>query len=234
MARGKQEASKKARTSRKATTSKRQNFVDDVPTAQSQGFRLPFIPRIPITRKIAVIVLIVILVVALAVYKKHWFVAAIVDGSPVTSVELLNRMNQQYREQTLSQLVNQKLILSEVGKNGIVISDTQLNDKISQLEKDFGGPQGLDQLLSAQRQTRADLKRELSLQLAIEKLYGNEATVGANEIDKFILENRNQMRATEAAAQREEASEALVQQKLSAIFAQKFRELKEKAKIVIF
>ena len=200
-----------------------------------QSFALATQSRFPtMSRKTAIIVLIVVAVLLLGWFKKSWFVAATVNGSPITNVEVLERLNDQYRTSTLSQMVNEKLITNEIKRNNIVVSDDELNNRIAQLEASFGGKEMLDNLLSQQRQSRADLERDLRLQIAIEKLYGSQASVSAEEIDAFILENRDQLTASDAAGMRKEAEDTLKQQKTSQIFNEKFQELKQNAKITIF
>ena len=190
--------------------------------------------RFLITRKRILIFLIIVGLVASAFYKKHWIIAATVDGSPIIFSEVLSRMNKQYGQQTLNQIINEKIILSEAAKKGVVIGEKEIDEKMSQLETTFGGAEGLDAVLSQQRQTRSDLRRELRLQLSMEKLYDKEASVSAEEIDKFISENRAQLAATDSASQRKEAQEALRQQKLSKIFSEKFQQLRQQVKITIF
>lgn len=218
----------KSTTRSKRVSPTRQSFaaIDNQPN---------FLPKFPtVSKKVAIIGLIIVAILLLGYFKKNWFIAATVNGAPITNFELLTRMNQQYRTQTINQMINEKLILDEVRRNNVVVTDGEVNEKVAQLEQSFGGKETLDNLLSQQRQTREDLKRDLRLQLAIEKLYSSQATVSAEEIDTFVLESKEQLSATEAAAQRSEAEGILRQQKLSQIFNEKFQEIKAKAKITIF
>ena len=98
----------------------------------------------------------------------------------------------------------------------------------------MGGAQALDNLLSQQGQSRDTIRQQLKLQLSIEKLYTNDATVSAEEVTKFIEQNKDQLRATDSAGQEKEAYDNLKNQKLTQIFSQKFQELRQKAKIQIF
>lgn len=180
------------------------------------------------------IILIIAGILLLAMYKKDWFVAAMVNGSPVTNLELQMRLNEQYRSQTLTQLINEKIILGEAAKNNAIASETDVNKKISEIETSVGGPQALDALLSQQGQTRQSIRQQIKLQLTIEKLYTNEASVSGEEVSKFIEQNKDQLRATDSAGQEKEAYDSLKNQKLSQIFSQKFQDLKTKAKIQIF
>lgn len=180
------------------------------------------------------IVVIIAGLLLLAIYKKSWFVAATVNGVPVTNLELQMRLNQQFRSQTLNQLINEKVILGEATKNNVVVTDTDINKKITEVETSVGGAQSLDALLTQQGQTRQSIRQQIKLQLTIEKLYANEATVSAEEVTQFIEQNREQLQATDSAGQQKESYEALKNQKLSQLFSQKFQELRQKAKIQIF
>lgn len=185
------------------------------------------------SRKIFIIILIAGALL-LAFYKKEWFIAATVNGTPVSSLDLLIRMNQQFRTQTLNQLINEKIILQQASQNNISISEQEISSKIGELEKNVGGAQVLESLLSQQGQTRSSIRGQLRLQLMIEKLYQNEATISAYEVDNFIKTNPQALQATEEASQRKEAADTLKQQKINQIFSEKFQQLRQKADVKIF
>lgn len=185
------------------------------------------------SKKLYLIAIIAALVL-LGIYKKSWFVAATVNGTPVTNLELQMRLNEQFRSQTLNQLINEKIILGEATKNNVAVSEADVNKKITEVETSVGGAQSLDALLSQQGQTRQSIRQQIKLQLAIEKLYTNEATVSAEEVSQFLEQNKEQLRATDSAGQQKEATDAIKNQKLSQIFSQKFQELRQKAKIQTF
>lgn len=180
------------------------------------------------------IILLVVGLLLLAVYKKSWFVAATVNGIPLTNLELQSKLNEQFRTQTLNQLINEKIILQEATKLGAIPNEAEINAKIAELETSVGGKDALNTLLTQQGQTVDTLKKQLGIQLAVTKLYESEATVSAEEIEQFLTDNRALLRATDSAGQQKEAGESLKQQKLSQIFTQKFQELRQKAKITIF
>ena len=135
----------------------------------------------------------------LAVYKKEWFVAAIVNNEPITNFELLSKINKQYRQQVLNQLINEKIILQEALKRNISVTQSDLDNKIKDLEKNVGGAETLDQLLAGQNQTRDSLKEQLKIQIIVEKLFQNQATVSAQEIDQYITQNKSMLTASDSA-----------------------------------
>lgn len=180
------------------------------------------------------LILIIAGVLVLAVFKKEWFIAAMVNNKPISNFELQSRLNDQFRTQTLNQMVNEKIILDEAAKNNALPSSNEVEKKISEIETSVGGAQTFNTLLTQQGQTRESVRKQLLIQLSIEKLYAKDATVSAEEVSKFLEDNRESLRATDSASQQKEAEDALKQQKLSQIFQQKFQELRTKAKIQIF
>lgn len=195
--------------------------------------KLDFIKNVKSSKKIYIILLITGLLL-LAIYKKSWFIAATVNGSPITNLELQMHLNKQFRPQTLNQLINEKIILDEAAKNNALVSESDINKKIAEIETNVGGTQALDSLLAQQGQTKDSIRQQIKLQLTIERLYLKDATVSAQEVDKFLETNKDQLRATNSAGQAKEATDLLKQQRLSQIFNQKFQELRQRAKIQIF
>lgn len=184
--------------------------------------------------KTVYIVIIIIGLLLLAVYKKNWFVAATVNGSPINNLELQLKLNQQFRSKSLDQLITEKIILDEARKNNTIPVEAEIDEKIKEIEAQVGGAQALDSVLTQQGQSRSLIRDLIRTQIAMTKLYEKEATVSAEEIAKFIEENKDQLRATDSASQEKEAYDVIKNQKLTEIFPQKFQELHTKAKIQIF
>ncbi len=180
------------------------------------------------------IVLLILGLLLLVTFKKGLFIAALVNGSPITNLELQMKLNDQFRTQTLNQIINEKIILDEARKSNAVPTEAEIEGKIADLEKNVGGKDTLNMLLAQQGQTRSSLKDQIRVQLAITKLYDNEATVSAEEVTKYITDNKDQLKATDSASQEKEAYDNLKQQKLSQIFSDKFQTLRQSAKIQIF
>lgn len=180
------------------------------------------------------IVLLVLGILILFVYKRSWFIAAMVNGTPITNIELQSKLNEQFKTQILNQLINEKIIFAEAEKNNAIPTDAEINKKISDIEISVGGKDALKTLLSQQGQTRTSLANQIKIQLAITNLYQKEATVSSEEVNKFLESSKDQLKATDSAGQIKEAEDLLKQQKLSQIFNQKFTDLRQKAKIQIF
>lgn len=232
--------SQKSKTDKTVKTSSRiaKSVVETTPSIpfyNSEKFMgiLEKITNFKPNKKFSVIAVIILIAIVLVI-KKEIIIAAMVNGQPISNIELQLKLNQQFRAQVLDQMVTEKIIMDEAAKNNAVPTDTDIDQKIAEIEAQVGGPTALDSLLSQQNQTRASIRGQIKLPLAMEKLYGKEATVSAAEVENFIATNKDYLKASDSASQATEAENILKQQKLSQISAQKFQELKQKAKIQTF
>lgn len=166
--------------------------------------------------------------------RKGLIIAALVNGQPISNLELQTRLNRQFRDQTLTQMINEKILQQEAAQKGITVTSVELDQKIKTLEAQYGGTAAFNSLLAQQGITREDFLKQTKLQLIVEKLYTAEASPSGEEVEKFMIDNKDVPEATQPAKFRETAFEQIKQQKLTQIFNQKFQELRSQAKIQIF
>lgn len=191
----------------------------------------------PFTVKRIIIGLLIGAVLVLAIYKKGIFITATVNGSPITTVELVGRLLQNFKKQELDNMIVEKIVLGEARKKNVLPTNQEVQDKVAQVEQKVGGKDAFDNLLSQQGRSRASYEQELRLQIAIEKLYSNEASASEQEINDFIKQYKTQLEAngaTDSAKQKEQAIEVIKQRKLSEIAFQKIDELRKSASVKIF
>lgn len=226
----KKTAKSKSLSSKVTVSRKRKDEEDTTEEKVSSTSRLP---RFRFGKKF-LLILVLIALVGLVYWKKSWFVAATVNGQPITTLELNQRLSKTYKERTINQMVNEKILEQEARKKGISVTPQEIQSKITEVEEQYGGAETFDSLLAQQGITRDDFTKQTRLQLIVEKMYQNEASPSAQEIEQFLSENKDNPEATNAAKFRETAIENLKQQKLSEIFNQKFQELKQSANVQIF
>lgn len=227
--------SKKVKAAPKITQPKADKLVSlGISSVKKFQKDLPQYVKVARSSKVTYIAIAIIILALLVTFKKSWFIAATVNGTPVSNIELQQALNSGFRQQMLDQIINEKIILGEAQKNKVNVTSAEINARLAELEKNVGGAQTLDSLLAQQNQTRTSFMDQLKIQLFIEKLYDKEATVSADEVVKFVEDNIGQLQATESAAQTQEATQLLKQQKVTQIFQQKFQTLKSAANIQIF
>lgn len=182
-----------------------------------------------------ILVGLVVLGVLLYVFK-GLIVAATVNGQPITRIELVQELEKQNGKKTLESLVTKNLILQEMQKKGITVSDTEVAAEVKKIE-DALSKQGrtLDDALAQQGLTKSDLMEQLKIQKMIEKLFSKDATVSNADIDKYIADNKDSLpQNQDEKTLRSTISDQLKQQKLTAKFQTWLEGLQKNAKIQYF
>lgn len=146
----------------------------------------------------------------------------------------LESMKPMIREQAVNNLINRKLLSEAVDEQGITVSSDEVDARLADLETAAGGPEGFESRLSMMGVTRDELRKEVELGVAIEKLMesktADQGEPGEADIRAFYDENPQQFErpeqvkashilfmvqadATEEdkAAKREQAEEVLAQ-----------------------
>jgi foldase protein PrsA len=181
---------------------------------------------------IAVIVILVILAFAV----KSVFIAATVNGEPITRLSVVSTLEKQGGKTVLDSLITKTLILQEAKKENISITQSDIDAQIKKITASLK-TQGmtLDQALTAKGLTKADLNDELKIELSIDKMVGTDIPVTAKEIDDFVATQKSQMpEGTTDAQFRAQETIQLKQQKLQIKTNEFIKNLQDKAKITHF
>lgn len=189
--------------------------------------------RVSLKSKLVLLVILGLLVV-FGLWKKEWFVAAMVNGQPITRWELNQVLVKQYGVQTLDNMVSQKIAEQEVAKQGTAVTDKEVDDRINQISSTMPTGMTLDQALQMQGLDKAEFRKQVKLQLAIDKILASKITVSDKEIDGYISSNAAQFKSVSSATARDTAKKTLEQQKASETFSAWFTSLKQSAKILKF
>lgn len=181
-----------------------------------------------------VIAIAIVVVVLLAILFKSVFVAALVNGEPITRLSVVAALEKQGGKTMLDGLITKKLILQEAAKRNISVTQNDIDAEIKKITANIQA-QGstLDQALAAQGMTKSDLNDEIKIQIAVNKMVGTEVTLTAKEIDDFVAANKSQMAPGVTEVQfREQATARLKQQKLQTKTQEFLKNLQDKAKIL--
>ncbi len=182
------------------------------------------------------ILTIVIVVIVLLYYFKGLFIAAVVNGQPISRLSVVEQLEQTKGKQTLNGLVTKALILQEADKRHISVSDKDTDQEISKIQKNVASQgENLDQLLTAQGLTQAEFRDQVKTQKIVEKMFAKDITVSNSEIDQFIKQNQQTLPPGQSQATLREGAKLQIQQKkLSDKFQALIADLKNKAKITYF
>lgn len=172
-----------------------------------------------------------VILVGFFLVKRGYVVAAVVNGKPIFRWELNKQLATRFGQQTLESMITERLITGAAQKEGVIISQADVDAKVVSITQTLGPDVNLEELLQYQGMTKEDFENQVRLQLTVEKVLGKGVTVEEGEIDTFIQGNRETMTATDEASLRSEARNTLLSQKTSEKMQPWLMELRDKAKI---
>ncbi|KAA9021674.1 foldase protein PrsA [Niallia endozanthoxylica] len=145
-------------------------------------------------------------------------VVASVEGNPITQDELYDVMVKQYGTNTISYLIDNKIVEHEAEKENITISDKEIDEEMQTYIDANGGEEQFNAALEQSGVTKADIKSEIVNYLKIVKLLESNIEVTDEEIESYFEENKESYNESEQV----EASHILVDDESTA------NEVKEK------
>lgn len=139
---------------------------------------------------IAVGVAVVLVIVAL-VFAKGLFVAATVNGSPISRWSVIKELEKQGGKQALESMIDSKVIEGEINKQKITIDQSEVDAEIKKIETQVSAQGGtLDQALAAQGMTKEKLIQQITIQKKLQKLLADKVAVSEAEIDAYIKDSK--------------------------------------------
>lgn len=170
----------------------------------------------------------VFIIISGAVYfgYKFLFVAS-VNGKLISRYSVIKELEKQGGKKTLDTIILKKLIYQEAKKRNLSLTEKELKDELSKIEKSITS-QGatLETILQQQGMTMKELEEQVNLQLLVTKMVDSKVSVTDEEIDEYLSY------ATDLT--RDEAKEAVTQQKQQEKIGAFLDDLKSKAKINYF
>lgn len=177
--------------------------------------------------KWVVLVVVVLLVGASLYYYRSFFVAATVNGSPISNLFVVQS---KFGKQALDAAITQKLIDAELKKRGITVSADELAAEVKEIEASVQAQGGtLDQALQAQGMTRADLEKQLTSQLKVQKVLADKLVVSDAEADAYMTTNKITPPKGEEASMRIQVKAQLQSQKFNQVAGEWVSSLKASA-----
>jgi len=177
--------------------------------------------------------LIVVVLVIGAFFLKGLFIAALVNGEPITRIQIISELEKQGGKQALSSLINKALILQEAKKKNIQVSQNEIDAATKQIENSLKSQgQNLDTALAMQGMTRQDLAMQLKLRTLVEKLLADKLKVSDKEILDYITANKATFPTNLTPEEiKKSVAEQLKQQKLGSASQTWLQDLTKNAKI---
>ena len=168
------------------------------------------------SNKKALISLGVVLVILLASLwlLKGFFIAATVNGQPISRWEIIQKLEKQGGKNILDVLITDTLLANHAKKKGITITDDEINQEIKSIEATVT-KQGatLEQALVQQGMTMDSLRENIKNQKIIEKMLGDKIKVTDAEVNKYITDNEVPVEEGSEAETKKQIIDQLKQQK---------------------
>jgi len=191
------------------------------------------IPKISLKNKTFKAVAIILFIGILLVLTKSLFVAAIVNGIPISRVKVVKELERQGGTNVLNTLIDRALIFQEARRVGVKVSDAAINTQIASIEETLKGQNlTLEEALAARGQKKEDLIDQIRIQKTVEAILAQKINVSEEDIFKYFEENKQLL---DEGAKLEDVKEdirgQLFQQKLNEEYGKWIEGLKAKAKI---
>jgi hypothetical protein len=218
-----------------AASKANESIVKEVVTNEISK-QTPRTKKLRFKRKHVILLAILLCIAALLYLGRSWFVAALVNGQPISRLSVIQEVEKQNGKTALDSLIRNSLIEQEARKQNITVSDKEINDEITKLEGTLSKQgQKLDQVLQMQGMDRGKLRELIRLDKLVGKMVGKDITVSDEEISKYIESNKTMLPAGQSEAdQKKTVAEQIKQQKLSEKVSVWLQDLQKKANIIYF
>lgn len=133
----------------------------------------------------------VILVVLGLFFPKGLFIAATVNGSPISRLSVVGELEKRSGKEVLESLIQKKLIETELNKKGITITREEVDEEIKKIEAQVASQGGtLRDALAAQGMAEGQLRDQITVQKKLEKLLADKIQISDQEIDVYLKDNK--------------------------------------------
>jgi len=190
---------------------------------------------IKISIKTVILIAVIIALGVLAYIYKGLFIAATVNGSSISRLAVIQKLEKASGKNLLDSLIAEKLVQEEADAKKIVVSNDEINGEIKKIEDQIVA-QGstLEAALSTQGMNMDDLKKQIIFQKKVEKLVADKINVTDEEVAQYIKDNAISIPKEQEAAANDQIKNELRNQKLNIEADALISTLKSQAKIRYF
>lgn len=143
------------------------------------------------TQRITLLLSLVLLIAAIAYFSRGLFIAATVNGQPISRLELIRQLEQENGKTMMENLITKKLILQEARNKGVSVTQQEIDAEIENIRSSIEA-QGstLEDALSFEGKTIENLREAILLDLTVEKTFGEGTEVTDEEVLAYYEENK--------------------------------------------
>lgn len=226
------------KASAKATTVKTTTVKSSVPVTKpdtEKTTNASTVQTVKLRKSYVILIIVIILLGAALYYYRGLFVAAVVNGQPISRLEVVEQSEKQSGKTTLDTLVRDALIEQEAKKENVSVSDSEVNSEISTLSNNLKKQgQTLDQVLQTQGMTEDDLRNLIRLDKLVQIMVSKNVTVSNSEVNDYIAKNKASLPNLSGSALKAQVKSELLQQKTNDAVQAWLANLQAKAHIEYF
>ncbi len=187
-------------------------------------------------KKTLIITLLVLIVLTGLYFLKGFFIAAMVNGKPISRWSLDRDLERAAGSQILNTKIAETLVLQEAKRQKIVVSEEEINQEVKKLDNQLQAQgQDLDAILALQGQSKKEFLRQIKIQLLVEKMLGKDIETTEEEIADYFQENKALFdEGATLASEKENIRQTLFENKLTEKIQPWLQDLQSKAKVLYF
>jgi len=183
-------------------------------------------------KRYGIIAAAIVAVLAAGFLAKGLFIAAMVDGSPVSRLAVISELEKVSGKQALDSLITKKLVDAAAAKKGIAVSADEISAEIKKISDQLVSQgQTLAAALAGAGMIQADLEKQILSQKKMEKLVADKISVTAEEVAQYIKDYKVPVTKGQEVEMNSQIQDQLRQQKLSDASGALIESLRSAAKI---
>lgn len=189
------------------------------------------------TTKSFIVVLAVFVVICVLFYiYRGVFVVAMVDGTPISRLSVVKDLEKRAGKDVLDTMITKKLIKDEIKKLGVSIKDEDITAEMDKIKEQVGSQGGtLEEALTAQGMTEADLREQIVLNKELEQILSDKLVVTDEEVTEYLAKSKTTLpKGTNSDDMKKQIREQLKGQKFNSEAEKWLSALKLKANIQYF
>lgn len=191
--------------------------------------------KMKVNRRTVGIILAVLLVAALLYLAKGWFVAAVVNGEPISRFQVIRELEARGGKQVLDNDVYIKLVYQEAAKRHVTVTQKEKEEWFKQSEESYAKQgKNLDDLLTQAHFTKADyIEQSFTVNKLLEKMVAGQVKDPSDkQITDYIASNSAQLPTGKSDAEMKSyVKDGLRQQALNDKIQTMQQELEKNAKV---
>jgi foldase protein PrsA len=167
---------------------------------------------------------------------KSLFLSALVNGQPIFRFSVIKQLESQGGGPVLDSLIEKSLILQEARKQGIKVTNEELDSEIERIRTILKEQNlTLEDALADRGETLAGVKEQIEIQKIVESVLGGNISISDEKLLSYFEENK-EFYGDDANFEelKEEIRQQIFQEELMAQYTSWIAKLKSEAKIYYF